>query len=177
MPVPMPDPGSDGELPPGGAAGPEAEPEPGSLAAAGLPPGLDYQALLEALAASGALDTDPDNQEAVIAEREAAEAEGRMLACDPAVIAAGVVEFMDPGPAQAGWLEVAAAARAGWMRAAWPGWRSRRGGWGRGRRRASWARWRRSRRGPRRLTGGSGWSRTGGRCGCAGMRSGRCSWR
>ncbi len=112
MPAPMPDPGSgsDGELPPGGAAGPEAGPEPGSLSAAGLPEGLDYQALLEALAASGALDTDPDNQEAEIAEREAAEAEGRMLACDPAVIAAGVVEFMDPGPAQAGWLGVAAAA-------------------------------------------------------------------
>ncbi len=107
----MPDSGAgpDDELPPGGAAGPEADPEPGSLSEAGLPPGLDYQALLDALAASGALDTDPDDQDAEIAEREAAEAEGRMLPCDPAVIAAGVVEHMDPGPALAGWLEVAAA--------------------------------------------------------------------
>ena len=99
MPAPMPDPGSDGELPPGGAAGPVGgAPEPGSLAAAGLPPGLDYQALLEALAASGALDTDPDDQEAVIAEREAAEAEGRMLACDPAVGGGGGGGVHGPGP-------------------------------------------------------------------------------
>jgi len=73
----------------------------------GVPAGLDYAALLEALAASGVLDTDPEDQDGELAEREAAEADGRMRPGDPAAAAARAVEYMDPGPAQAGWLEVA----------------------------------------------------------------------
>ena len=85
-------------------------PQPAGPDPDGLPAGLDYAALVEALAASGALDTDPENQDGELAEREAAEAEGRLMPCDPAAVAAVAVEHMDPGPAQAGWLGVAAAA-------------------------------------------------------------------
>src|SRR3984893_9484925 len=74
----------------------------------GLPAGLDYAALLDALAASGVLDADPEDQDSEGADREAAEAEGRVTSADPARVAAEAVEHMDPGPAQAGWLEVAA---------------------------------------------------------------------
>jgi hypothetical protein len=76
--------------------------EPGSLAA-----GLDYQALREALAASKMLDGSDEDLE----ERIAAVEEGRLEPCDLARIAALAVERMEPGPAQAGWLGVAAAAR------------------------------------------------------------------
>ncbi len=86
--------------------------EPDSWAA-GLPAGLDYLALLNALAASGALGGSEEEQDAELAERDAAEAEGRLERCDPAVVAAVAVEHMEPGPAQAGWLGVAAATARG----------------------------------------------------------------
>jgi hypothetical protein len=76
------------------------------------PDGQDYQALLDALAASGFLDGNPEEQDAAMAEEIDAEEQGRMLPADPvwvAGLAALAVEHMDPGPAQAGWLEVAAA--------------------------------------------------------------------
>jgi hypothetical protein len=84
-------------------------PQPAGPSEDGLPAGLDYAALLDALAASGVLDTDPEDQDSEVADREAAEAEGRVTSADPARVAAEAVEHMDPGPAQAGWLEVAAA--------------------------------------------------------------------
>jgi Domain of unknown function (DUF222) len=70
---------------------------------------LDYQALLAALADSGALDADSEDQDGELAERDAAEAEGRLEPCEMGAVAALAVEYMDPGPAQAGWLGVAAA--------------------------------------------------------------------
>ena len=74
------------------------------------PDGLDYEALLEALAVSGRL-ADPDaDQEAVLDDELAAAADGRMSPPDLAWTAAVAVEHMAPGPAQAAWLEVAAAA-------------------------------------------------------------------
>ena len=74
------------------------------------PDGLDYEALLQALADSGRLaDADAD-QDAVLDDELAARADGRMSPADPAQIAALTVEHMDPGPAQAAWLEVATAA-------------------------------------------------------------------
>src|ERR1700730_17041274 len=84
-------------------------PQPAIPGQDGLPAGLDYGALLDALAASGVLDTDPGDQDSEIAGREAAEAAGRVRDADPAQVAAHAVEHMDPGAAQAGWLEVAAA--------------------------------------------------------------------
>jgi Domain of unknown function (DUF222) len=82
---------------------------PGGHRAGGAPAGLDWQALLNALAASGLLDGDPENQNAELAEELAAEADGRMgPAMDPARLAAFAVEYMEPGPALGGWLEVAA---------------------------------------------------------------------
>jgi Domain of unknown function (DUF222) len=76
-------------------------------------PGLDWQALLEALAASGMLDGDPDNQDAELAEELEAERDGRMgPSMGPAQLAALAVEYMEPGPALAGWLNVAAGGAA-----------------------------------------------------------------
>ena len=74
------------------------------------PAGLDYQALLEALAAGGFLDGHAEDQDEALADELAAEQDGRMGAADPAWTAALAVEHMDPGPAMAGWLEVATAA-------------------------------------------------------------------
>jgi hypothetical protein len=129
MPAPMPEPGLDEEQSPGGAqrrggqgwawveggayTGPMPEcgppgPQPEPPTADGLPPGLDYAALVEGLAASGALGSDAEDQDAEFAEWLAAEAEGRLEPADPAAVAAVAVEHMAPGPAQAGWLEVAA---------------------------------------------------------------------
>jgi hypothetical protein len=69
---------------------------------------LDWQALLEALAASGMLDGDPDDQDAVLAEECDAWASGRMgPPLSPSELAALAVEHMEPGPALAGWLNVA----------------------------------------------------------------------
>jgi len=86
-----------------------AGPRPWPAGGDGLPAGLDYAALVEGLAASGALGSDADDQEAEFAEWQAAEAEGRLAPADPAQVAAQAVEHMPPGAAQAGWLEVAAA--------------------------------------------------------------------
>jgi hypothetical protein len=104
MPAPIPGPGPDDQQPP---EQPGARPERGF--ADGLPPALDYQALLEAMAASGMLDCDEDDADAEFADQDAAAAEGRLLPADPAQLAAVTVEHMPPGPAQAGWLGVAAA--------------------------------------------------------------------
>jgi Domain of unknown function (DUF222) len=85
-------------------------PGPRSLAAPGVPTGLDYGALLAGLAASGALEA--RDEDAALKERLAAEQEGRLGPSVPVErVAALAVEHMDPGPAQAGWLSVAAAAR------------------------------------------------------------------
>ena len=95
-PVPEPE-----QPPPGAPGGADAGPVPD-------PAGLDWQALLEALAAGGLLDGDPDGLDAA-----AAAGQGRMSA----PLAAGqagalAVEHMNPGPAQAGWLAAAAAETA-----------------------------------------------------------------
>src|SRR5258708_26139946 len=136
MTAPIPEPRPEEEQPAG--------PQPAGPGPDGVPAGLDYGALVAALAASGALDTDPGEQDGELADWLAAEAEGRLEPCDPAAVAAVAVEHMDPGPALAGWLEVAAGGRAGWMSTGWPGWRSRAGGRHRGRRPLSWPRERRS---------------------------------
>jgi len=134
MPATVPRPGPDEEQPPGGVLGPGGEqqsapgwawvegsadtgpvpgcerpgPQPEPPGTGGLPAGLDYAALVEGLAASGALGSDADDQDAEFAEWQAAEAEGRLQPADPAQVAAQAVEHMPPGAAQAGWLEVAA---------------------------------------------------------------------
>jgi Domain of unknown function (DUF222) len=96
-------------------AGGPAEPGfawlPGSVEGSPAPYGLDYQALLEALAAGGLLSGRSEDQDAVAAEEAAAVADGRMSAPLPTWrLAAMAVEHMPPGPAQAGWLAVAAGA-------------------------------------------------------------------
>src|ERR1700729_1410805 len=73
----------------------------------GLPAALDYQALLEGLAWGGYLGGGPGDQDGV-GEGAAAAADGRMRAADLAWVAAVAVEHMEPGPALAGWVEVAA---------------------------------------------------------------------
>jgi hypothetical protein len=91
---------------------PQPSPDDQSATAEGQswPAGQDYQALLEALAAGGFLDGQADDQDEELADELAAEQDGRMGAADPAWTAALAVEHMDPGPAMAGWLEVATAA-------------------------------------------------------------------
>ena len=85
---------------------------PGGQPAAAVP-GLDWQVLLEALAASGMLNGDPEDQDAELAEELEAERDGRMgPSMDPAQLAALAVEYMEPGPALAGWLNVAAGGAA-----------------------------------------------------------------
>src|SRR6266436_6270290 len=110
MTATIPEPGPDEQQPPGSAPRPDEQELPGAAPGpGGRPGGLDYAALLDGLAASGALDTDPDDQDGELADRAAAEAGGRVEDADPAQVAARAVEHMDPGPAQAGWLDVAAA--------------------------------------------------------------------
>ncbi len=96
---------SDDELQPGAVVG-------GAAAADGgvWPEGLDYQTLLEALAAGGFLDGRGEDQDELLADELAAAEDGRMGPPDPARTAALAVEHMDPGPAMAGWLELAAQA-------------------------------------------------------------------
>jgi hypothetical protein len=89
---------------------PDDQPADGAAPAGEWPGGLDYQALLEALAAGGYLDGQADDQDAELADELAAEREGRMGAADPAWTAALAVEHMDPGPAMAGWLDLASTA-------------------------------------------------------------------
>jgi hypothetical protein len=74
------------------------------------PDGLDYEALLEALADSGRLADPEADQDAVLADELAAAEDGRMSSPDLAWTAAIAVEHMAPGAAQAAWLEVAASA-------------------------------------------------------------------
>ncbi len=120
MPRQVPGPGPDDEhaassagpaFPPAGSF---ASPADGFASGAGRtawPDGLDYQALLDGLAASGFLGGRMEDQDAILAEEIAATEEGRLEPADPvwvAGLAARAVEHMDPGPAQAGWLEVAA---------------------------------------------------------------------
>ena len=113
--MPDPKPGPDDEQ---AAASANGQPQftwvPGSTGTGPVPsPGLDWQALLEALAAGGLLDGDPDEQDAVAGEEQAAVAEGRMSApLLPGQAGALAVEHMPPGPAQAGWLAAAAAETA-----------------------------------------------------------------
>src|SRR5580692_3905374 len=109
MPRQVPGPGPDDERAP---ASPAFAPADGFGLGAGRtvwPDGLDYQALLDGLAASGFLGGRMEDQDAILAEELAAAEEGRLEPADPAWAAALAVEYMDPGPAQAGWLEVAAA--------------------------------------------------------------------
>jgi hypothetical protein len=71
---------------------------------------LDWQALLEALAAGGFLAGKPEDQDAVLAEERDAAANGRMGApLPPWRLAALAVEYMPPGSAQAGWLQAGTA--------------------------------------------------------------------
>jgi Domain of unknown function (DUF222) len=108
MPGPCPDPQRSGA---GDAGAPRFAWVPGSTATGPEPegPGLDGQVLLEALAAGGFLDGDPGDQDAALAEEQAAAAEGRMSGPLSAGRAAALaVEHMPPGPAQAGWLAAAA---------------------------------------------------------------------
>jgi hypothetical protein len=84
---------------------------PGGQQAGAGPVGLDWQALLDALAASGLLDGDPESQDAELAQELEAEKDGRMgPPLDPARLAALAIEYMEPGPGLAGWLELAAGA-------------------------------------------------------------------
>ena len=86
MPDPTPGPGPDDEQ----AVSPDGQRY------------LDWQALLDALAAGGLLDGDPDGQDAA--------GDGRVSAPLPAGQAGALaVEHMAPGPAQAGWLAAASA--------------------------------------------------------------------
>jgi hypothetical protein len=110
MPDPTSEPGADDEQAAASATG-----TPGSAAAGGAarPENLDWQALLEALAAGGLLDGDPDSQDSAAPEEQLATADGRMSApLPPGQAGALAVEHMPPGPAQAGWLAAAAAETA-----------------------------------------------------------------
>ncbi len=107
MPDPTPGAGQDHEQ----AA--SASGTPGFAAAAvdgaARPENLDWQVLLEALAAGGLLEGDPDDQDAVAAAERDVVADGWMGGPLPAGQAGALaVEHMDPGPAQAGWLASAA---------------------------------------------------------------------
>jgi hypothetical protein len=105
MPDQAPGPGQDDEQAADSATGqPEFAGAPDSPGTGPMPSaGLDWQALLEALAAGGFLDSAEEDQEV------AAAAEGRMSApLPPGQAGALAVEHMDPGPAQAGWLAAAA---------------------------------------------------------------------
>jgi Domain of unknown function (DUF222) len=74
---------------------------------------LDWQALLEALAAGGLLDEKPDDPDAVTtAERDTAADERTGAPLPPGAAGALAVEHMPAGPAQAGWLAAAAAETA-----------------------------------------------------------------
>src|SRR5579864_140017 len=101
MTAAIPEPGPDVEQPPGGVARRAGGGQCGF--AVGWSADLDYQALQRGVAASGLLDgTGKDAQARFAGWLE-------VLACpDQAPVAAAAVEHIPPGPAQAGWLEVAA---------------------------------------------------------------------
>jgi Domain of unknown function (DUF222) len=116
VPDPTPGPGQDGEQDTASSGGrPGFAWVPGSAGTGPVPsPGLDWQALLEALAAGGLLDGDPDGQDAVAAGEQAAVAGGRVSQrLAPGQAGALAVEHMAPGAAQAGWLAAAAAEAGG----------------------------------------------------------------
>jgi hypothetical protein len=74
---------------------------------------LDWQALLEALAAGGMLDGDLDDDLGAVPAEEYDAAGGRTGSPLPlGQLAALAVEHMEPGPALAGWLDVAIASVA-----------------------------------------------------------------
>jgi Domain of unknown function (DUF222) len=111
--APEPDPGDEQA-----AASTGSQPQftwvPGSTGTGPVPTGLglDGQALLDGLAAGGFLDGGLDDQDAVVAEEQAAAEDRRMSPPLPAGQAAALaVEHMPPGPAQAGWLAAAAQAK------------------------------------------------------------------
>ena len=86
---------------------------------------LNWQVLLDALAAGGLLDGDPDGQDVVAGEEQAAVAEGRMGAPLPAGHAGALaVEHMDPGPRRPGGWPRPRVRRRAWMSISWRGWRS-----------------------------------------------------
>jgi Domain of unknown function (DUF222) len=114
MPRQAPEPDPDNEQAASASDQPGFAWAPGSTGTEPVPSGrgLDGQALLEALATGGFLDGDPDEQDAVAAEQQAAMAEGRMSAPLPVGQAGALaVEHMPPGPAAAGWLAAAAGAK------------------------------------------------------------------
>src|SRR5580692_7421088 len=98
MPRQVPGPGPDDERAP---ASPAFAPADGFGLGAGRtvwPDGLDYQALLDGLAASGFLGGRMEDQDAVLAEEIEAAEQGRMLPADQvwvAGLAALAVEHMD----------------------------------------------------------------------------------
>jgi Domain of unknown function (DUF222) len=114
----LPDSAATGPVPAGDALFAAGAPLGGSLAsgssAAGsslggsssdeLPAGLDWQALLEALAMAGIGAGTDEEQEAILAEELAADSQP--MPAGP--LAALAAEEMAPGPAQAGWLGAAA---------------------------------------------------------------------
>src|SRR5215467_3023374 len=112
MPRQTPEPGSDDEQAAASADGqPEFAGAPGSAGAGGAAATavLDWQALLEALAAGGLL----DGQEAVVAEEQVAVAEALMSGpFPPGQAGALAVDHLPAGPVQAGWLAVASGAAA-----------------------------------------------------------------
>jgi Domain of unknown function (DUF222) len=99
------------ELPGVGLASGEVPPETvNGAGGGGGPTGLDWQVLLEALAAGGFLDGRAEDQDAEMADELAARDDGRMgPPLSTGQVAALAVEHMDPGPAQAGWLGAALA--------------------------------------------------------------------
>ena len=101
---PVPVPGGGGLFLGGSPGGGPAS--GGGCGDAELMRGLDWEALVEALASTGA----GEDQEAVLAEEVAAEARGDLRPLPAGLLAALGAEQMIPGPAQAGWLGVAAGA-------------------------------------------------------------------
>jgi hypothetical protein len=83
-------------------------PAPGRSADTELLRGLDWQALLEALPTAGTGAGTDEDQEAVLAEEQAAAARGALRPRPAGPLAALAAEHMPPGPAQAGWLGAAA---------------------------------------------------------------------
>src|SRR5215472_1171419 len=102
MAAAIPEPGPSAEQPPGGIAGLAGGGQAGF--AGGWSADLDYQALQRGLAACGLLDGTGKDAQAKFARWLAV-----LASPDQAPVAAVAVEHMPPGPAQARWLEVAAA--------------------------------------------------------------------
>ena len=121
MPDPTSEPGADDEQAAASASG-----TPGFAAGgAARPEKLDWRVLLEALAAGGLLEGDPDDQGAVAAAERDVVAGGWMGGPLPAGQAGALaVEHMDPGRRRRGGWPRPRARRRVWMSFSWPGWRS-----------------------------------------------------